>query len=99
MECRICFDTSSSSNQLINVCKCTGSCKYTHFECLKHWVDMRTVVNVRDYCISIEKINCEICKAEIPIVVPSPSNSKSELVLISRPSHCDYVMLEKIEGS
>lgn len=37
--CRFCFDsTSSKSNPLLAVCRCAGSVKNVHFNCLKSWV-------------------------------------------------------------
>ena len=36
--CRICYDTEKENNLLINPCRCTGSVKYVHEECLKTWL-------------------------------------------------------------
>lgn len=36
--CKICLlDENDETNPLINPCKCSGSMKYIHMECLKHW--------------------------------------------------------------
>jgi hypothetical protein len=37
--CKICWGTDQTTeNPLLTSCKCDGSVKYTHFECLKHWL-------------------------------------------------------------
>jgi hypothetical protein len=48
--CRICHDTD---DPLFYPCKCSGSIKYVHAECLKHWLH----VNRRK--------NCEVCGEEL----------------------------------
>ena len=36
-ECRFCFDGPDSNNPLVNPCKCIGSMKYVHVQCIKKW--------------------------------------------------------------
>jgi hypothetical protein len=48
--CRICFETHTP---LYHPCKCSGSIKYIHEECLFHWLQSRD--DNRD-------IQCELCK-------------------------------------
>ena len=35
--CRICFDTSDTSKKLLHPCRCSGTQKYVHEECLTKW--------------------------------------------------------------
>ena len=38
-ECRVCLESSDNeNNRIIAPCKCEGSVKYIHVECLKKWV-------------------------------------------------------------
>ena len=37
MECRICFETHNQET-LISPCKCSGTSKYVHKECLDKWI-------------------------------------------------------------
>lgn len=37
-ECRICLEVGSAQNQLIVPCKCIGSVKHVHKECIREWV-------------------------------------------------------------
>jgi hypothetical protein len=52
--CRICMDFDSKDNPLITPCKCSGSVKYIHEECLKTWLVSQDV--------DIDKGECELCK-------------------------------------
>ena len=55
--CRVCFETGTVSMKLISPCKCTGSVKYIHEECMKTWI----VSQYED----IEEVKCEICKTPL----------------------------------
>ena len=52
--CRICFDGESENNLLIAPCKCTGSMRSVHEECLKKWI----ISSEQD----IKLAACDICK-------------------------------------
>lgn len=48
--CRICLDSEDTENRhnpLISPCKCTGSMKDVHLECLKVWIQNKR--NTRDH--------------------------------------------------
>jgi hypothetical protein len=52
--CRICFDSETDKNPMINPCKCSGSMKYVHEECLKLWILSSNQ--------EIKAVSCDICK-------------------------------------
>lgn len=54
--CRICFEPESQKNFLITPCKCSGSMKYIHEECLKIWL----LSQDKDLSIS----ECDVCKTK-----------------------------------
>lgn len=54
--CRICMEPESADLNLISPCKCSGTVKYIHEECLKTWI----VSQEGD----IDDGQCEICKTE-----------------------------------
>ena len=69
--CRICYlDEETDSNPLIQPCLCSGSLKYIHLECLRHWIGTRnwTRVENNDHCCIylIKEIDCELCKSKLP---------------------------------
>lgn len=52
--CRICLETELNSNKLISPCKCKGTLKYVHEECLKTWLISLD--------IDVDEGSCELCK-------------------------------------
>lgn len=71
--CRICLgdDIRDFNNPIIAPCKCSGSMKYIHLECLKGWIKERVTIKETNHITSVlwESLNCEICKAPYPIAV------------------------------
>lgn len=44
--CRICLEEEAGvDNPLLHLCKCTGSVKYLHLNCLTEWINSRRAVN------------------------------------------------------
>ncbi|XP_010969662.1 E3 ubiquitin-protein ligase MARCH7 isoform X3 [Camelus ferus] len=62
--CRICqMAAASSSNLLIEPCKCTGSLQYVHQECMKKWLQAK--INSGS---SLEAVTtCELCKEKLQL--------------------------------
>lgn len=60
-QCRICFDIESSGKDLIIPCKCTGSMKYVHEECLKIWLTTSSQ--------DIKQSKCDICKHQFKMEI------------------------------
>ena len=59
--CRICFEGESEEHKLIIPCKCSGSMKYIHEDCLKIWL------------LSLDKdlssSECDICKSTFQMTI------------------------------
>ena len=51
--CRICFEEQTRNNPLIYPCRCTGTSKYIHKECLQHWRNTThtTADEHREHCM------------------------------------------------
>jgi len=58
--CRYCLSEDISSdpieNTLICLCKCKGTCKYTHVVCFRHWIDnkkrgIEKLANITPSCV------------------------------------------------
>ncbi|CAD8060641.1 unnamed protein product [Paramecium primaurelia] len=67
-QCRICFSKSGSlSNPLFSPCKCIGSMKYVHLNCLQIWIQQQ--IKIKNQHSSIQyiwkKMECEICKMSL----------------------------------
>ena len=59
--CRICFDQESPSHQLISPCRCSGSMKFVHEDCLKIWL----LSQEKDLSDS----TCDICKSGFKMTI------------------------------
>lgn len=93
--CKICFSNEAdSSNPLISPCKCAGSMKYIHLECLRSWLKSRMVSRNTDNCVTFswKSIDCEICKSSIPFTL---EGSGSEILSIQKPKS-PFIVLEGI---
>ena len=73
--CRICYmeENDKKLNPLIKPCKCSGSMKYIHYECLLHWLKTKVFVTNNSYCENgfyttylLNLIECELCKNHFP---------------------------------
>ena len=69
--CRICYleEENKRLNPLIKPCKCSGSMKYIHYECLLHWLRTKLIINKRSIVDNgyfdvyrLDLIECELCK-------------------------------------
>lgn len=60
--CRICqMGEESSSNPLIQPCRCTGSLQYVHQECIKRWLHSKIGSGTNLEAIT----TCELCKEKL----------------------------------
>ena len=58
--CRVCFGPSEPLNQLYYPCKCDGSIKYIHQQCLTQWlVSKRRALGATESSTTPSK--CELC--------------------------------------
>jgi hypothetical protein len=69
--CRICYmEEETLDNPLIQPCICSGSMKYIHLDCLKHWLQTSIFIKIEetnDCCLYLYKTpECELCKTKFP---------------------------------
>lgn len=67
--CRICYLYNSDvENPLISLCNCSGSMKYIHYKCLKHYIEVNLTKKIEQNYKSYnwKSYSCEICKKEYP---------------------------------
>ena len=64
--CRVCFekDLNETNNTLLHPCKCTGSVKYIHDNCLREWINKMYFKNKH---ILQQVPKCELCSYEFDI--------------------------------
>lgn len=67
--CRVCYKNSNDEdNPLVSACKCTGSMKFIHFNCIKMWMNLKFTEKKTPQLITYfwKSFECEICKALYP---------------------------------
>lgn len=80
--CKICLSGSESTdNPLVSPCKCDGSMKFVHFECLQKWawnkINLIRKINVQ--IINLEEVKCELCLSEIEGYFSKITNKKQNI--------------------
>lgn len=68
--CKICYEgTSSPDNPLLNLCKCQGSLRYSHWGCLSEWMANKYKILDRTPGVFVKidskEFRCEICGASL----------------------------------
>ena len=101
--CRICWVSEEEDhNPLIAPCKCDGTVKYVHLNCLKEWlqskVTERTPANLHSFMW--KTFECDLCKLPFPYVLRIDT-ARYNLVNIKRPApeeigRVAYLILESL---
>ena len=98
--CRICYleEESELDNPLVHPCKCSGSLKYIHLKCLKHWIMTKSCQKVEesDFCnvFLFKEVECEICKMQFPDLIKH--NGQYFYLLDFTKDFKNYLILETI---
>ena len=98
--CRICYmeEEDGGEDPLVQPCKCSGSLKYIHLKCLKHWIFTRSCMKVEsNECCSVfvfKEVECEICKTKLPDLVSH--NGKLHSLLDFSEEFKNYLILETL---
>lgn len=64
--CRICYEP----DRLVHICKCDGTMKFVHSECIKKWIEISG------------RTTCELCDATYRVNVHSKNHSNAYDVMI-----------------
>ena len=97
--CRICYmEESDEVNPLVQPCICSGSMKYIHLNCLKHWINTRSFdkVESNELCsiYIIKPVECELCKTKFPDFIRH--NGKLFALIDFEYEYKNYLILESI---
>ena len=99
--CRICYmeEDDKENNPLFNPCICSGSMKYIHYNCLKHWITNKCYTKIETLnknCIiyNIKPLECELCKTLFPDVITK--NGKSYKISELKPEYENYLFFESL---
>jgi hypothetical protein len=98
--CRICLgeeEENDPENELICPCKCAGTMKYIHKDCLREWMNGKKLVYNGERVKSFfwKAIECELCKTAFE------TNMKNKLFHImdfERPEE-EYLIMESVKSA
>lgn len=97
LTCRICLHhENTDENPLVSPCACSGSVKYIHLNCLKYWMNSKSVTKTYGTCLAYvwKNIECELCHKQFPEVFIQ-KDQIINLVDIPKPSP-PYLVLESL---
>ena len=101
--CKICYseENEKDKNPLVHLCNCSGGLRFSHFECIKKWMETKLSIKenekktVKSY--NIKSFNCEICKTPYPFKFKLNGIEKPfELIDLQKPTDCNYIILESL---
>ena len=98
--CRICYgeEEDEKDDPLVQPCQCSGSLKYIHLKCLKHWINTRSCTKIQsnEYCtvFLFKEVECEICKNKLPDLINH--NGIYHSLLDFENEYKDYLLLETL---
>jgi hypothetical protein len=99
LQCRICLESfSTEDNQLIeSPCKCTGTVKLLHENCLREWLKSQVTVKdtetVRSY--HWKKFRCDVCKQLYPEQIRFSSGKYLNIIEVVHPNS-NYMIIENL---
>ena len=95
--CRFCLQSENENEPLISPCKCTGSMKRIHINCLRYWLTSKFEAignNQIVFLIQKDSLICEICKERYPWNINF--NGKIFELLIKANDSSPYIILESV---
>lgn len=101
--CRFCWiGEQSEDNPIIGSCKCAGSIKYIHFNCLKLWLESKVNKKNDTDCHSTlnwKNFECELCKTPYSYTFMF-KGKRWNMVDLKRPTDKDtpYIILESLNS-
>ena len=97
--CRICYlEDDTIENPLIQPCICSGSMKFIHLDCLKHWLQTSIFVKIesnKDSTLYLFKTpECELCKTKFTDYIRH--KGKLYEILDFKNDFTNYLIIESI---
>ena len=101
--CKICYSAENDreNNPLVHLCNCNGGLRFSHFMCIKKWMETKLQIKQNDKnsvkSYNIKSFNCEICKTPYPFRFKIAGIEKPfELISLRKPIGRDYIILESL---
>ena len=97
--CKICYSAENDreNNPLVHLCNCNGGLRFSHFMCIKKWMETKLQIKQNDKnsvkSYNIKSFNCEICKTPYPFRFKIAGIEKPfELISLRKPIGRDYII-------
>ena len=99
--CRICYcEDETIENPLIQPCACSGSMKYIHLNCLKHWLknsSYNLIQSNESFCVySFKQPHCELCQTKYSDYIRHKGKLYEILDLHTNVPFHSYMILESL---
>jgi len=96
--CRICLSEEyETDNPLICPCKCSGTMKYIHIDCLRNW--LKSKISSKNYTymtsFTFKALECELCLMQFPLKIKTKTKTY-DLLFTNIPDDSTYIILEQI---
>lgn len=94
--CRICkTEVNNQDNPLISPCKCSGSIKYIHVNCMKLWYQSKLLSKTTNYVstYTIKGLECELCKTKLSLKFMN-NGLQIDLLDVKSSINSSYLVLE-----
>lgn len=95
--CRICLcgEDDDEANPLISPCKCSGSMKWVHLECLRTWMAGR--LNLSSCALSFywRSLECELCRVSYPRKISGKQGGIMDLLELPK-LNTPYIILSPL---
>ena len=109
IKCRICLgEDSTKENPIISSpCKCSGSIKFIHADCLKHWLKSKVTEFKNNLYLSYswKEFECDVCKTKYPgicvliiEIITCPDGRRIKIISIEKPKK-HYMTLKEINNT
>ena len=98
--CRICYmeENDPNNNPLLNPCICSGSMKFIHYICLKHWINNNcySKLDINKDCsiLKVKPVECELCKTKFPDLIIKNGNVFN--ISEYKPDYSKYFIFESL---
>lgn len=83
--CRICMEGETGNYRLIHPCRCSGSVKHLHEECLKTWIT--------SHAEDIDQSSCELCKTPYVMEIKTSADCSPKEALNDGMTSCMFTPL------
>ena len=102
-------DENEVLNPLFSPCKCSGTMRYIHLQCLQEWLNSKKTVKETNYAKTYfwKNLECELCKTVFPNSVKTSKTQKNldlRVIQYELPHYNDdespcYIVLESVSSN